>query len=96
MSVVFILVFAAILMAGGFLVAFVWAVKSGQYDDTYTPSVRILFDDMKVKSKEQGAEGTEHETKNQEKGNGETEKEESRSLQSQLAENPQPVTRKIK
>jgi len=51
MSVVFVLVFAAILMAGGFLVAFIWSVKSGQYDDTYTPSVRILFDDV-VKKKE--------------------------------------------
>lgn len=46
MSVVFILVFVAIAMAGGFLVAFIWSVKNGQYDDTYTPSVRILFDDQ--------------------------------------------------
>lgn len=45
MSVVFILVFVAILIASAFLVAFVWAVRNGQYDDTYTPSVRILFDD---------------------------------------------------
>jgi len=45
MSVVFILVFVAIVMAGAFLVAFIWSVKSGQYEDTYTPSVRILFDD---------------------------------------------------
>lgn len=35
----------AILIASAFLVAFVWAVRNGQYDDTYTPSVRILFDD---------------------------------------------------
>lgn len=33
------------MIAGGFLVAFFWAVKSGQYDDKYTPSVRMLFDD---------------------------------------------------
>ncbi len=33
------------MVAGGFLVAFIWAVKSGQYDDKYTPSVRMLFDD---------------------------------------------------
>ena len=52
MSVVFILVFVAIIMAGAFLVAFIWAVKSGQYEDTYTPSVRILFDDMEIKEKE--------------------------------------------
>jgi cbb3-type cytochrome oxidase maturation protein len=52
MSVVIILVFVAILMAGAFLFAFIWSVKSGQYDDTYTPSVRMLFEDppMKVNS----------------------------------------------
>ena len=33
----------------GFLVAFFWSVKSGQYSDTYTPSVRMLFDDEKSK-----------------------------------------------
>jgi len=33
------------LVAGGFLAAFLWAVRSGQYDDSYTPSVRILFED---------------------------------------------------
>jgi len=60
MSVVFILVFVAIFMAGGFLVAFIWSVKNGQYEDTYTPSVRILFDDMPVKeSNEQGTMGKE-------------------------------------
>ena len=53
MSVVFILVFVAIIMAGAFLVAFIWAVKSGQYEDTYTPSVRILFDDMLVKKEKE-------------------------------------------
>ncbi len=31
----------------GFLVAFLWSVRSGQYSDTYTPSVRMLFDDEK-------------------------------------------------
>ena len=29
----------------GFLAAFIWSVRKGQYDDDYTPSVRILFDD---------------------------------------------------
>ena len=32
-------------MAGGFLFAFFWAVKDGQYDDAYTPSMRLLVDD---------------------------------------------------
>ena len=45
MSVIVLLIAAGGLVAGGFLVAFVWAVKSGQFDDTATPPLRILFDD---------------------------------------------------
>lgn len=45
MSVIYILIGVSILVALGFLGAFLWAVKSGQYDDKYTPSVRMLFDD---------------------------------------------------
>ncbi|WP_372775704.1 cbb3-type cytochrome oxidase assembly protein CcoS [Mangrovibacterium sp.] len=45
MSVLFILVIIGIIVASLFLIAFIWAVRSGQYDDTYTPSIRILFDD---------------------------------------------------
>lgn len=52
MSVVFVMVFAAIILAGAFLIAFIWSVKSGQYDDTYTPSVRILFDDPPIQEEE--------------------------------------------
>ena len=39
----------SLLVAIGFLVAFLWSVKSGQYSDTYTPSVRMLFEDEKLK-----------------------------------------------
>ena len=46
MSVIYFLIGVGILVAGGFLLAFIWAVKSGQYEDDYTPSVRILFDDL--------------------------------------------------
>ncbi len=45
MSVVIILLLASVLVAAGFLVAFLWATKTGQYDDMVTPSVRMLFDD---------------------------------------------------
>lgn len=48
MKVIFVLIAASLLVAAGFLVAFLWAVRSGQYDDDYTPSVRMLFDDNKV------------------------------------------------
>lgn len=50
MTVIIILIIFSILVAGGFLIAFFWAVRSGQYDDTYSPSVRILFDDKKKDS----------------------------------------------
>jgi len=45
LSVFIILIFFSIMVAGGFLAAFIWSVRSGQYDDDYTPSVRMLFDD---------------------------------------------------
>ena len=46
MSVIFFLVAIGIIVAGGFLAAFIWSVRSGQYDDDYTPSVRMLFDNF--------------------------------------------------
>jgi cbb3-type cytochrome oxidase maturation protein len=50
MGVIFILIAASLLVALGFLVAFIWSVKNGQYDDDYTPSVRILFEDSNLDS----------------------------------------------
>ena len=44
MSAFFIIIGASLMIAGGFLIAFLWSVKTGQIDDDYTPSVRILFD----------------------------------------------------
>jgi cbb3-type cytochrome oxidase maturation protein len=44
MSALFILIGISLAVAAGFLLAFLWAVKKGQYDDDYTPSVRMLFD----------------------------------------------------
>ncbi|MCC6163340.1 MAG: cbb3-type cytochrome oxidase assembly protein CcoS [Acidobacteria bacterium] len=45
MSVIILLIAAGVLVAGGFLVAFVWAVRTGQFDDTTSPAVRVLFDE---------------------------------------------------
>ena len=45
MNMIFFLIGCSILLALLFLAAFFWASKTGQHDDTYTPSVRILFDD---------------------------------------------------
>lgn len=44
MSVILILIITSIVVAVVFLAAFFWAVRSGQYDDTYSPSVRMLFE----------------------------------------------------
>jgi cbb3-type cytochrome oxidase maturation protein len=45
MSVIAVLIVCSVCVAGGFLAAFLWAVRSGQFADKYTPSVRMLFDD---------------------------------------------------
>jgi cbb3-type cytochrome oxidase maturation protein len=45
MSVIYLLISISIIVAIGFFIAFILAVKTGQYDDDYTPSVRMLFDD---------------------------------------------------
>jgi len=47
MDIIIVLVIASLLVALLFLGLFIWAVKSGQYEDDYSPSVRILFDDEK-------------------------------------------------
>jgi cbb3-type cytochrome oxidase maturation protein len=49
MSAIFVLIGVSLVVATGFLIAFIWSVKSGQYEDGYTPSVRILFDDQPSK-----------------------------------------------
>lgn len=45
MSVIYLLIPLSIAFAGAFLFAFIWAVRSGQYEDTCTPSMRLLMDE---------------------------------------------------
>ncbi len=47
MEAILFLILIGVVVAGGFLIAFIWAVRSGQYDDDYSPSVRMLFDNKK-------------------------------------------------
>ncbi|KAA3437124.1 cbb3-type cytochrome oxidase assembly protein CcoS [Rufibacter hautae] len=49
MNIIFLLICISLLVAILFLGAFLWAVRSGQYEDDYTPSVRILFDNELTK-----------------------------------------------
>lgn len=51
MGVLILLIFASLVVALAFLVAFVWSVKSGQYEDDYTPSIRMLFDNKPSEQK---------------------------------------------
>ncbi len=49
MSIIYVLITVSVIVAIIFFIAFVVSVKKGQYDDTYTPSVRMLFEDEVVK-----------------------------------------------
>lgn len=53
----------SLLVAIGFLVAFLWSVKSGQYSDTYTPSVRMLFEEEKSKKEKESLKELKEEKK---------------------------------
>jgi cbb3-type cytochrome oxidase maturation protein len=50
MAIIIILISISLLIAVGFLISFLWNMKSGQYDDTYSPSVRMLFEDKPRKN----------------------------------------------
>ena len=49
MSIIYMLLAVSVIVALVFFVAFIVSVRAGQYDDTYTPSVRMLFEDELVK-----------------------------------------------
>lgn len=69
MSVVFVLIGASLFVAVGFLAAYLWAVKSGQYDDKHTPAIRILFENnKKAQSEESGTKSDESRNQNEEWG----------------------------
>ena len=48
MSMVFVLLPLSIILGGGALVLFLWALRNGQFDDLETPAHRILFEDEQV------------------------------------------------
>lgn len=47
MQIIFFLILVSLILAAGFLLSYLWAVREGQFDDDYTPAVRMLFDDTK-------------------------------------------------
>ena len=53
MNILYLLIAVSLFAALSFLVLFIWAVRTGQYEDTYTPSVRILFEDEDLRDIEE-------------------------------------------
>lgn len=53
MSIIYMLLTISVIVAIGFFIAFIISVRKGQYDDVYTPSIRMLFDDELVKETKQ-------------------------------------------
>ena len=56
MHIIFMLIAASLVIAVLFFILFVKSVKSGQYDDVYTPSVRMLFEDELVSKEKSESE----------------------------------------
>lgn len=52
MSAIYLLIFFSLIIAIGFLIAFYYSVKNGQYEDTDSPAVRMLLDDSPPKKEE--------------------------------------------
>ncbi|KYP13213.1 cbb3-type cytochrome oxidase assembly protein CcoS [Flavihumibacter sp. CACIAM 22H1] len=53
MGVIILLLIASISVAAVFLFGFIWSVKKGQYEDEFSPPMRILFDDKPAKKSSQ-------------------------------------------
>ena len=58
MNIVLFMIIVSLFIAIIFFILFIKSVKSGQYDDLYTPSVRMLFDDEIIEKKEDSLQDT--------------------------------------
>jgi len=57
MTIIILLIGISLVIALIFLGIFYWSMRSGQYDDTYTPSVRMLFENKPAKGKTARTDG---------------------------------------
>jgi len=48
MSTIYLMIPVTLLIAGGFLLAYIWSVRNGQFEDTTTPAMRMLSDDKPI------------------------------------------------
>lgn len=66
MKIILVLIFLGLFVAIGFLMAFIWAVKSGQYSDDSSPALRVLLEEDMVKGKIAHLKSQEHSHENNE------------------------------
>lgn len=58
MGMIYIMLVVSLVIALFFLISFFWATKTGQFDDDFTPSVRILFEEESNKQSNQQSDGS--------------------------------------
>ena len=58
MIVLFILIGLSLIVALIFLFLYIWTVKDGQFDDTHTPAIRMLFDDDEIEEQKKDIDKT--------------------------------------
>jgi cbb3-type cytochrome oxidase maturation protein len=56
MKIMLFLILVSLLLAAGFLIAYLRAARDGQFDDDYTPAIRMLFDGSVADPAPQGIE----------------------------------------
>jgi len=54
MFIIVVLIIVSLMIAAIFLVSFIWAVRSDQYEDTYTPALRILNEENTIINNKKG------------------------------------------
>lgn len=57
MGIIYLMLVVSLVIALFFLLSFIWATKTNQFEDDYTPSVRMLFEDELVKTEKQNTNG---------------------------------------
>jgi len=59
MSVIYIVLPLALVLGGGALAAFLWAVRRGQFEDLETPAIRVALEDDVAPPSQSAASGVE-------------------------------------
>lgn len=58
MGIIYVMLIVSLVIALFFLASFIWATRSNQFEDDYTPSVRILFEDEKTQPSKDAKNGS--------------------------------------